>query len=152
MINSPAGFRGEVTIELWNSKDGTRVVHNKVVNGGLKYSAARWLDNNTNPISHVAIGTDDTAAAAGQTALVAEVGTRAAVTGAVVTRNVTDDAVQYVATFPPGNPVGAVGIKEMGLFNASSAGTMVARTAFPVVNKGVDDGITVTWKVWGESL
>jgi hypothetical protein len=51
----------------------------------------------------------------------------------------------YVASFPAGTGTGAV--TEAGIFNASSAGTMLCRTVFGVVNKGVDDAMSITWAI-----
>jgi hypothetical protein len=53
--------------------------------------------------------------------------------------------VTYVATFSAGTGTGAV--VEAGIFNAASAGTMLCRTVFAVVNKGVDDAMTITWQI-----
>ena len=58
------------------------------------------------------------------------------VSGAVVT---------YVATFPAGTGTGAV--TEAGILNASSAGDLLCRTVFSVVNKGASDSMTITWTV-----
>ena len=148
------GFRGEVTIERFNAQGVQETVTstNKVVNEGLKYSAARWRDNNTNPIAYVGFGTNGAATTAVMTALTAETGARVPVTTSIVNKNITNDAVQYVATIPPGNPAGVVSIQEVGLFTASSGGTMVARNTPGVVTKNPEDGITITWKVWGEAL
>ena len=38
-------------------------------------------------------------------------------------------------------------VTEAGVFNASSSGTMLCRTVFPVVNKGADDTMSVTWTI-----
>lgn len=38
-------------------------------------------------------------------------------------------------------------ITEAGIFNAASAGTMLCRTTFPVVNKGDNDTMTITWTI-----
>jgi hypothetical protein len=53
--------------------------------------------------------------------------------------------VAYVATFPAGTGTGAV--TEAGLFNASSAGTLLCRTVFSVINKGAADTLGITWTV-----
>jgi hypothetical protein len=53
--------------------------------------------------------------------------------------------VQYVATFSAGTGTGA--ITEAGIFNASSAGTLLCRTVFSVINKGALDTLVITWKV-----
>lgn len=90
-------------------------------------------------ISHIAVGTGATAVAATQTALVTELariaGTYAHTAGTKV--------FTIVATFAAGTGTGA--ITEAGVFNASSAGTMLDRVVFPVINKGADDTLTVTF-------
>ena len=81
------------------------------------------------------------AAAAGDTALGSQLGSRKALTSTTV----TDNAVEYVATFAAGEGTGAV--HEAGVFNASSSGTMLCRTVFDVINKGASDSMTITWTV-----
>jgi hypothetical protein len=38
-------------------------------------------------------------------------------------------------------------VTEAGIFNALTGGDMLCRTVFPVVNKGADDTMSVTWTV-----
>lgn len=115
-------------------------VPNLVVTDGKEYVASRMKDTTKSAMSHMAIGTNSTAAAAGNSALGGEADrqslTSTTVSGAVVT---------YVATFGPGDGTGA--ITEAGLFNASSSGDMLCRTVFAVVNKGASDSMTITWSV-----
>ncbi len=96
----------------------------------------------TSVMSHMEVGTDNTAASAGQTALVAAVG--ASRTG-LTSSTVTGDAIAYVCTFGAG--VGTGGLVEAGVFNASSAGDMLCRTVFSVINKGALDSMTITWTI-----
>lgn len=125
-------------------KDGEvkeeRQFKNLVVTVGKNFVASRMVGTSANVMSHMAIGSDNTPAAAGDTALGSELG-RVALAGASAATNV----VTYTATFPAGTGTGAV--VEAGIFNASSAGTMLCRTVFAVVNKGVDDAMSVTWTV-----
>ena len=93
-------------------------------------------------MSHMAIGTGTTAAAAGDTAL----GTQSAIV-ALTSTTVSTNTVQYVASFPAGTPASAAAITEAGLFNAASSGTMLARVVFDEVNKGTADSLTITWTV-----
>ena len=58
---------------------------------------------------------------------------------------VTGADVAYVASWAAGDGTGA--ITEAGIFDAASAGDMLARTVFSVVNKGADDSMTITWTV-----
>lgn len=113
---------------------------NLVVTTGKKFVASRIVGTASNVMSHMAIGADNTAPAAGNTTLGSELG-RVALGSSIASANV----VTYTATFPAGTGTGAV--VEAGIFNASSAGTMLCRTTFAVVNKGADDAMSVTWTV-----
>ena len=98
------------------------------------------MKNNSTIMSHMAVGTSTSSAAANNTTLgteIARVGlTSTSVSGAVVT---------YVASFGAGTGTGA--ITEAGILNASSSGTLLCRTVFSVVNKGASDAMTITWTV-----
>jgi hypothetical protein len=113
---------------------------NLVVTVGKNFVASRMVGTTANVMSNMAVGTDNTPAAISQTALGTELG-RVALGTATATANV----VTYTATFPAGTATGA--IVEAGIFNASTAGTMLCRTVFAVVNKGADDAMSVTWTV-----
>lgn len=113
---------------------------NLVVTVGKNFVASRMVGTTANVMSHMAIGSSSTAAAAGDTTLGAELGRVALASGSA-----TAAVVTYTATFPAGTGTGAV--VEAGIFNASSAGTMLCRTVFSVVNKGTDDAMSVTWTV-----
>jgi hypothetical protein len=113
---------------------------NLVVTVGKEFVASRMVGTASNVMSHMALGSGTTAPVAGNTTLGTELG-RVALAGAVAASNV----VTYTATFSAGTATGAV--TEAGIFNASSAGTMLCRTVFSVVNKGVDDALSVTWTI-----
>ena len=118
--------------------------HNLVVSAGLAYIASRMKDATATAMSHMAVGSGSTAAAAGNTTLT-ELGRVTLTSTTIVTTSVANDAVQYVATFPAGTGTGA--ITEAGIFNNVTAGTMLCRTVFAVINKGSLDTLTITWKV-----
>ena len=113
---------------------------NLVVTTGKNFTASRMVGTASNIMSHMAVGAGTTAAAVGDTALGSELG-RVALTAGTATNNV----VTYTATFGAGVGTGAV--TEAGIFNASSAGTMLCRVVFAVVNKGANDTIAITWTV-----
>jgi hypothetical protein len=117
-------------------------VKNLVVTTGLGFIASRMKDATATAMSHMAIGTNSTAALAANTTL----GTESARV-ALTSTTVTAAAVAYVATFPAGTPATLTGIQEAGIFNASSAGTMLCRTVFAIVNKDVGDTMSITWTV-----
>lgn len=113
---------------------------NLVVTVGKNFVASRMVGTASNIMSHMAIGSGTTAAAAGDTALGSELG-RVALGSGTATTNV----VTYTATFPAGTGTGAV--TEAGILNAASAGTLLCRTVFSVINKGASDAMSVTWTV-----
>ena len=124
-----------------------RNIDNLVVSVGKAYITSRMIGTASNVMSHMEVGTDNTAAAAGNTTLGAAVASsRTALTSSTqTTSSTTNDSVQYVCTFPAGTGTGA--LVEAGIFNASSAGTLLCRTVFSVVNKGASDAMTITWTV-----
>ena len=134
---------GKLTVEI-KDKNGvvkeTRVLKNLVVQAGLDFIASRMKDNTSTVMSHMGIGTGTSAAASGDTTL----GTEAARQGLTST-TVNNNAVSYVASFAAGTGTGA--ITEAGILNASSAGTLLCRTVFSVVNKGASDSMTITWTI-----
>ena len=138
MINDGLKLKGKLTIAL--NDEVVQEVPNLVVTTGKDYVASRIKDATATSMSHMAIGTGSTAAAASDTAL----GSQSART-TLTSTTVTDNDVVYVDTFPAGTGTGA--ITEAGIFNASSGGTMLCRTVFSVVNKGASDAMTITWTV-----
>ena len=138
MINDCLKLKGKLAISL-NGKI-IQEVDNLVVTAGKSYVASRMKDATATAMSHMAIGSGSTAAAASDTALGNQLG-RVALTSTTVSNAV----VTYVASFPAGTGTGAV--TEAAILNASSGGTMLCRTVFSVVNKGAQDSMTVTWTV-----
>ena len=126
--------------------DGTGLLlaENLVVNTGLAAITNRLLNTSAIP-THMAIGSGSAAAAAGDTALGTQLG-RVALSGtARVTTTVSNDSVQFTASFPAGTGTGAV--TEAGLFDAATGGIMWARSVFAVVNKAAGDGFTIVWTI-----
>lgn len=133
---------GQLNIVLTRA-DGTveeQTVKNLVVDTGLHFIVQRMKDTTMGAMTHMAVGEGTTAAAGANAALGTEIG-RAALTSTVV----TDNQIVYNASFAPG--VGTGAITEAGIFNANTAGTMLCRTVFPVVNKQTADTLSITWTV-----
>jgi len=138
MINDGLKLTGKLKIAL--NGETAQEVNNLVVTDGKENEETRMKDATATAMSHMAIGSGSTAAAAGDSSLGTELGrvalTSTAVSGAVVT---------YTATFGAGTGTGAV--TEAGILNASSSGDLLCRTVFSVVNKGASDSMTITWTV-----
>lgn len=117
-------------------------VPNLVVTAGKNHIAAKIAATTNSPaaMTHMGIGTGTSTPGASDTTLGTQTG-RVSLSGSVVSTN----TITYTATFPAGTGDGA--ITEAGVFNASSGGTMLCRTTFPVVNKASGDTIAITWVV-----
>lgn len=117
-------------------------VPNLVTTVGKGHIAAKIVAITNSPLSmtHMAIGTNITAAAVENIALGVEAGRVALSTSIVSTNTVT-----YTATFPPGTGTGA--ITEAGIFNDGTTGTMLCRTTFPIVTKSSGDTVAFTWVI-----
>ena len=137
MINDNLALTGALTIAV--NDVVVQETNNLVVTVGKNWVADRMNDVNA-VMSHMALGTGTTAAAAGDTTLVTELD-RNGLTSTTVLNN----TIAYAATWAAGDGTGA--ITEAGIFDASSAGDMLARTVFSVVNKGAADSITITWTI-----
>lgn len=135
--------RGDLVIELTRESGEVETFEfkNLVVDTGLNYIVSRMKDTSAGAMSHMALGSGTASPVAGDTALGSQLGSRATLS----TTTVSGNTITYTATFAAGVGTGAV--TEAGIFNAASAGTMLCRTVFAVVNKAANDTITVTWTV-----
>lgn len=144
MIKDSIKLRGDLDVVV-RGADGQikdqRQLKNLIVNTGLNFICSRMKDTTDGAMSHMGLGSGTTAAAAGDTDLGSLLGSREALDSTTV----TDNTITYVASFEAGDATGAV--TEAGLFNASTSGTMLCRTVFPVVNKGASDTMSVTWTI-----
>lgn len=144
MLNDALKLKGRVALVL-KDKDGkvkeSREIDNLVVDAGLDYIASRMEGTSSSVMSHMALGSGTTAAAAGDTDLESILGSREALDSTTV----ADNTVTYVSSFEAGDATGAV--TEAGIFNASTSGDMLCRTVFAVVNKQADDTLSVTWQI-----
>jgi hypothetical protein len=144
MINDDLKLRGDVAIVL-KDKDGkvkeSREINNLVVSAGLTYICSRMADASAGVMSHMALGSGTTAAAAGDTDLESILGSREALDSTTASSN----TITYISSFESGEGTGAV--TEAGIFNAATSGTMLCHVIFPVVNKQADDTMSVTWTI-----
>jgi hypothetical protein len=143
MFTESVSIKGNLEVILLDEKGiqkDYRKIDNLVVAVGKEVIAARLVGNTIAIPSHMAVGSDATAAATGQTALGGELG-RVVLDSTVRASNV----LTYVATFPAGTGTGA--LAEAAILNAASTGNMLCRTTFSTVNKAAGDTIVITWNV-----
>jgi len=145
--------RGDVSIvltdSLGNEKD-RRDIHNLVVDVGLEFIISRMVGTDKNIMSHMAIGSDnDTTDAGSFTDLGSTLDDRKPLTSIVIEDSGLgiNDSLRHNAAFFEGESTGAV--VEAGIFNDGTIGQgdMLARTTFPVVNKGPDDILAIEWTI-----
>jgi len=144
MINDSIALTGALTIAVNN--EVVQETNNLVVTAGKKWVADRMNDANT-VMTHMAVGTGTTAAAAGNTTLVTELERNA-----LTSTTVTDNAIAYVATWAAGDGTGA--ITEAGIFdtlgskvddiNVSAGGTGYTSVPTVTFTGGGGSGATAT--------
>lgn len=140
-------------IEIKQFRDGKLIAKRKVKNTITRTGVAEFLNaigNVSSPTTfgYLAVGADNTAAAATQTALGAEIVdtglARAAATVTRVTTTFTNDTLQFVKAW---TATGAKAVVEAGFFNASSSGIMGGRQVFSALNTANGDVLQITYKV-----
>ena len=145
MFNDAIKMTGNLKLVLTDENGNIKQeeeVKNLVVTAGKGFIASRMKDATATAMTHMEVGTGTTAAAVGDTTLQTVVASsRTTLTSTTVTTN----SVAYVCSFGAG--VGTGALTEAGLFNAASAGTMLCRTVFSVINKGAADTLGITWTV-----
>jgi len=145
MFNDAIKMTGNLKLVLTDENGNIKQeeeVKNLVVTAGKGFIASRMKDATATAMTHMEVGTGTTAAAVGDTTLQTVVASsRTLLTSTTVTTN----SVAYVCSFGAG--VGTGALTEAGLFNAASAGTMLCRTVFSVINKGAADTLGITWTV-----
>jgi len=120
------------------------VVTNLIVSAGRNHVVDQLSDQAQAAMSHMAIGTGTTTAALTDTALGTEAH-RNALTSTVAGTGTENNKVTYTADFAAGEGTGT--ITEAGIFNSSSAGTMLCRTVFAAKEKAAGDTLRQVWTI-----
>lgn len=136
--------RGFPTFKLYDENMNLKAewdVENLIVTTGKEWIAGK-MDDSVDPtaMSHMAIGTSATPEVIGDTALQTETA-RVALTDTVN----TGASVLYTATFGPG--VGTGVLREAGILNAASVGTLLCRVTYGIQTKEAGDTLTVSWTI-----
>lgn len=134
---------GELVVTLRDTDGNIKFeqrVPNMVVTTGKAFIASRMAGTASAVMSHMAIGSSNAAESTGQTALAAQ-------TAIVALTSTTPSAnqVTYIASFGAG--VGTGTVAEAGIFNAASAGTMLARSIAVSLTKGATDVLSISWAI-----
>lgn len=145
-MNEKIKASGKVEIELVKADGSVErdVIDNLIVTVGRAHIADQLADKGEAVMSHMAIGTGTNTQVIGDTALQTELH-RKAFTSKVQGAGADANKIIYITNWAAGEGTGA--ITEAGIFNAASAGVLLARTTFAVKNKGVSDSLSIQWTV-----
>lgn len=139
------GLTGKIHVAKFNH-DGSLIEEidfpNTVAYAGKAQVAGLVNGVVTDYFDYLAIGTGTTAAGTGDTALEEEVGTRASATRSRTTTTFTNDTARFVGTF---SFVAATAITEYGIFDADTAGTILAHQVYGTMSMSSGDSLQVTW-------
>ena len=139
MVKDNLALTGALTIAINN--EVVQKTKNLVVTSGKEWVAKRMAGQDSN-MTHMAIGTGTTAAAAAQTALVTELERNAmTVSGGTVSTN----TIEYACTWAAGDGTGA--ITEAGIFD--TVGSKVDDIAVSAGGTGYTSAPTVTFTSGG---
>ena len=149
-INDKALLKGRIRFELKDENGNIKQVVEKD-NTFMAVGDAHVADQLAETPSEakmgwIAIGTGSTPFTTGSTTLNKELDRNALAAGYPEQGAAGDDNdVKYKSTWAAGDGTGA--LTEAGIFNSSIAGTMLAASTYPVINKSASDTLTITWTV-----
>jgi hypothetical protein len=133
---------GRVKIQVFDENMNLKECHegdNMVVTTGKMFISQRMSGTSAAVMSHIAIGTSSVKPILSDTALGTEI-SRVAISSSTPSGAGT---ITYVASFPAGTGIGV--LREAAIFNAASAGTMLAKIVFGTINKSNADSLVITW-------
>lgn len=149
MNNHQVKLTGTYHFSITDSKGNVRdswSVKNIITNAGKAQVALLIGDASATPFTYLALGTSSAAVGASQTTLSAEITDsglqRAAGTVSRTTTTVTNDTYTVTKTF---TATGSKTVEEVGVFNASSSGTMLSRALTGTKSLTNGEQLTVTY-------
>jgi hypothetical protein len=142
------GTVGIVVVDATGRIKEEKYFSNTIVDNGKAWIATRFAASPSGSMTHMGVGTGAIAVnAATDTALGAEVSGNSYARQSATTDVATSKTVKYSATFAANIPTVSVAITEAGIFTAVTAGIMLCRTVFAVVNKAAADSLTINWTI-----
>lgn len=126
----------------------TQTTHNLITNAGKDFISNQIgsTTSSTNGANYIALTTDNTSPAAGDTTLTNEITTGGLARAQGVYAH-TGGTNTYTISKTFTASTSFTGVDKAGLFTASSAGTMFAESSFSSINLVSGDTISITWTV-----
>jgi hypothetical protein len=133
-------------LDLQGNPVGERMVQNTVVTSGRKWVLARLQSSggSSDLLSHLAVGTTNTAPATGDTALINETARKAIATQTLSTTE-NPPWIRNEVLFAT-NESNAT-LREAGLFNSSATGTMLNRVTFSDIAKATSNTLSISMTI-----
>lgn len=146
-------LKGALELALNNAKDDElqeyRHRKNTVVTAGRRWVLERIQSASppANTIGYMALGQSTAGLGTDDTALSSELAGSRTDIGTMTTTNLTSNPPSWAAqtSWATDEATGTLG--EVGLFNSSSAGTMLARATFSTLNKDTSNTLSVTYTI-----
>jgi hypothetical protein len=148
-------LKGSMEIALRDANTGEELerihVTNTVVTAGRAWvlqhiaGSAVFGGNTTSPLSYVAVGTSTTAPTTGDTGLGSEV-TRLTIQN-FTSSNLTSNPPSYQIECSFATNLANTTLGEVGLFNSSGSGTMLAHATFGTINKTTSNTLGISYTV-----
>jgi len=148
-IDGGIRWRGEVTVRTYKMGRLWRIDRqpNLVVNGGRNRFAQLMIGQSTRPITHIAVGTDDTAVQATDTSLGSEV-----YRDDVTALDNPSTGTLKVRLFISSTNANGNTLREAGLYDLKNAGTLLARVVFETeIEKDNTKSVQISWTISGEA-
>ena len=144
-------LKGALEIAMQSAKDNELVEYrhrkNTVVTAGRRWVLERIQSASppTTTIDNMAIGQSTGSLGTDDTALVSEA-TRKTI-GTMTTTNLTSNPPSWAAQVSWATDEANSTLGEVGLFNSTSVGTMLARATFSTINKTSTNTLSVTYTI-----
>lgn len=144
------GPHGYVTVTV--TRDGQEIYrhedHNLITNAGKDFISAQIGSTSpgSNGANYIALTTDSTAPAAGDTTLTGEI-TTGGLERAPGTYGHTNGQNTFTVTKTFTASATHTNVQKGGLFTAASSGTMMAESTFTAVSLASGDQLTITWTI-----
>lgn len=151
MINEGLKIKGWYELKCFRADGSLKwsdSVKNLVTDAGIAQLALLCGDATATPFTYIALGSSSTAVAGSDTALTSEIASgglsRAAGTVSRVTTTLANDTYQVTKTFTAS---ATLTIEELGIFNASSSGTLLSHALTGTKQVTSLDTLVVTYKL-----
>jgi hypothetical protein len=148
-LNDSIDMKGRLTLKLHDASGNLVKEHaadNAIVMAGRDLVAKLFAGIATDPISHIAVGTGNTAVdPANDTALKAESARKL-----ITTKNITTDVGKMRITVSAEFGADVIGaLTEAAIFNSATAnsGVMYNRVVFDTINKPAEFKLTLVWEI-----